>query len=380
MPSFAMKVYDLQWFTTFGMGYEQAAQALVDDGIDTVLTQNRIDPLPHSGVDQTAYVTAFRERLDEYDDSAWMDALRRHGLRVLQTSAVLFNPEALDRFSDARPVNALGDVSTQFDWYVGICPTHDAYLEEKLGLLRRVDRELSPDGMFLQFMRYPGFWENWTWNPTYRFSNDDRFCFCDRCRGRFSEAMHVNLRPGTLASQAQEILTDFPDAWNSWRIRTVADIVTRARETIERGSRSIMLNTLPFPSADFEGLDVRAEFAAQDLKTLSTLVDRFELMTYLQILNRPLSWLEQSIQDARSLLPPEQEIVCTLQVDQLYTRGIHAARNRAPLVSAEDINRAARTALCAGSDGIVFYHWTDFLVDEAAGGSKRRVLRELTNG
>src|SRR6478735_620233 len=57
MPTFAMKVYDLQWFTTFGMDYDQAAEALVEDGIDVVLTQNHIDPLPTSGVDQHEYLT-----------------------------------------------------------------------------------------------------------------------------------------------------------------------------------------------------------------------------------------------------------------------------------------------------------------------------------
>ena len=38
----------------------------------------------------------------------------------------------------------------------------------------------------------------------------------------------------------------------------------------------------------------------------------------------------------------------------------------------------ARAALEAGADGLVFYHWTDFLEDEAQGGRKREVLREVT--
>ena len=119
MPTFAMKVYDLQWFTTFGMDYDQAAEALVEDGIDVVLTQNHIDPLPTSGVDQHEYLTRFHDRIRAYDDGAWVGALKRHGLIVLETSAVLFDPPALSRFPDARPVDAAGEPHVGFDWYVG---------------------------------------------------------------------------------------------------------------------------------------------------------------------------------------------------------------------------------------------------------------------
>ena len=98
-------------------------------------------------------------------------------------------------------------------------------------------------------------------------------------------------------------------------------------------------------------------------------VDRFELMTYLQILDRPDSWLEMVVADARRALP-DRPLYCTLQVAPLYTDGIHAGRG-----GQRDHRRGARPfgagALVAGADGLVFYHWTDFLVDEAAGGRKR---------
>lgn len=380
MPSFAMKVYDLQWFTTFGMSYDEAAQGLVDDGIDTVLLMNRIDPLPQSGVDQTAYLRAFDGKLAEYDDRAWMETLRAHGLRVLQTSAVLFDPPSLEQFPDARPVDASGEPDRGIDWYTGICPTDDGYLARKLGLIAQASRELQPDGFFLQFMRYPGFWENWTWAPDYEFTDADQFCFCDRCRTSFASETGISLPTGTIAEQSQVILREHREAWLSWRSARVAEIVGRARAAVAERSPLIMLNTLPFPRSDFGGSDVRREIAAQDLALLAGVVDRFELMTYLQILNRPLEWLRESIEDARAQLPADKEIVCTLQVDQLYTTGVHEGRGRAPAVTAEDIGRATRTALDAGADGVVFYHWTDFLTDAAAGGSKRQVLRALTHG
>jgi hypothetical protein len=67
-------------------------------------------------------------------------------------------------------------------------------------------------------------------------------------------------------------------------------------------------------------------------------------------------------------------------VAPLYTAGVHAGRGRAPDVTADDLERAAWAALATGADGLVFYHWTDFLVDAAAGGRKRHVLRKIARG
>jgi hypothetical protein len=100
-------------------------------------------------------------------------------------------------------------------------------------------------------------------------------------------------------------------------------------------------------------------------------------MTYLQILNRPASWVRDAVADARAQAGTSSAIVTTMQVAPLYTDGMHAPRKRPRDVTAEDLLEAGMTALEAGVDGLVFYHWTDFLDDEAAGGRKRDVLRQL---
>jgi hypothetical protein len=375
-----MKVYDLQWFTTFGMSCDEAAESLVADGIDTVLTQNQIDPLPSSGVDQRDYLARFDDRMATYSDDAWVATLRKHGLRVIQTSAVFFDPPSLERFPDGHPIDADGQAQVPLDWYLGICPTHERHLAEKIAKLRRVVAELQPSALFLQFMRYPGFWENWTWSPDYVFSNGDRFCFCDRCRSAFAKDLGIALPVGDIATQATCILANHAETWTDWRCRRIADVVARIRSTViaEQPQMSIMLNTLPFPSSDFAGQNVRREYAAQDLELLAPYVERFELMTYLQILNRPISWITSTVADAKLSLPEGREVVCTLQVGALYTSGVHRDRRRALEVTAEEIEAAAFKALDAGAHGLVFYHWTDFLQDEAQGGSKRAALRRIT--
>jgi hypothetical protein len=373
-----MKVYDYQWATSFGMDAKTAAGELVRDGIDTVLVRNQIDPLPTSGVDQVAYLASGAPESDA-TDRAWSDALRAAGRRVYQTTALFFDPELLQMFPDARAVDANGNLDAGFDWYLGVCPTHDGYLTAKIDRLQRVVAELEPDGLFLSFTRYPGFWENWI--PGYTFSNADRFCFCPRCRARFSEELGLDLPGGDAAIQARVIVEEHSGVWTTWRARRIVQVLGQISAAIraKRPDLEIMLNTLAFPASDFNGLDVRLEIAAQDLAALRGSVDRFELMTYLQILDRPDSWLDAVVADARLALP-DRPLYCTLQVAPLYTDGVHAGRGRVADITADDLDGSARAALAAGADGLVFYHWTDFLVDEAAGGRKRTVLRGLADG
>jgi hypothetical protein len=370
-----MKIYDYQWAATFGMGAATAADQLVADGVDTALIRNQIDPLPGSGVDQESYLAS--SAVPAAADREWTRALQAAGLKVLQTTAFFFEPTALETFLDARPVAANGGPHRGFDWYLGICPTHEGYLEAKIDRLRQVVAELEPDGMFLSFTRFPGFWENWV--PGYVFTDADRYCFCDRCRRRFAAGSGVKLPAGDVVAQARYILDQHGEAWTGWRcahLRSVIDRIASALCAI-RPKLEIVLNTLPFPTTDFAGLDVRREIVAQDLALLRRAVDRFELMTYLQILARGDDWLVPVLADARRLAP-ENPLLCTLQAAPLYTEGIHAGRGRATEITPDQLDRSARAALAAGADGLVFYHWTDFLADEAAGGRKRAVLRGLS--
>src|SRR4051812_4707208 len=223
-PSIAMKIYDYQWSATYGMEPAQAASELVRDGVDTALIRNQIDPLPGSGVDQAAYLTAGQPATVE-TDRAWSDALRAAGLRVYQTTALFFDPDLLRSFPDARPIDANGNVDRGFDWYLGVCPTHQGYLAAKIERLRRVMTELEPDGLFLSFTRYPGFWENWI--PSYTFANSDQFCFCSRCRARFANDLDLDLPAGAAAAQATVILRQHRPAWTAWRSACVVDAIAQ---------------------------------------------------------------------------------------------------------------------------------------------------------
>ena len=118
--------------------------------------------------------------------------------------------------------------------------------------------ELEPDGLFLSFTRFPGFWENWV--PGYAFSNMDRFCFCARCRSQFARDQDLDLPDGDAAEQAREILARHGPAWTAWRSARIVDAITQITNALTAdGVRpEIMLNTLAFPASDFGPVECSA--------------------------------------------------------------------------------------------------------------------------
>ncbi len=150
----AVKNYGFSWYTTFGLSEEAAAATMARQGIDWVVVQNLLDPVPGSAVDQAPPPPT-------YSDLRFRDALRHQGIRYFEASSVFFRPAAAERDPSLTPIDATGRPMTRFGWYVGLCPTSIEYLAEREETVERVVSELRPDGVFLVFIRFPGFWELW---------------------------------------------------------------------------------------------------------------------------------------------------------------------------------------------------------------------------
>ena len=147
----AVKNYGFEWYLRHGLSEADAAAAMVRHGIDWVAVQNLRDPLPTSAVVQD-------RPGPPYEDRRFREALKRQGLKVFEATAVLFRPDAYEAVPDLRPVDADGRVMERFGWYVGLCPTSEAYLAERSAVMEEVVSTLEPDGVFLSFIRFPGFW------------------------------------------------------------------------------------------------------------------------------------------------------------------------------------------------------------------------------
>ena len=165
-------------------------------------------------------------------------------------------------YSDAQPVLAGGQkMDTMVSKYGGICPTHPAWRAERLkhieDIVRQVGGPGGVDGIWLDFVRYPGFWETPEngdseskrgLKPTatsaatstvtlegMRQSPIPDTCYCPRCLKKFQDDQKIKLPEGLSASEASAwIKKHHPYEWMMWKKEQINSFVREVRKIIDK--------------------------------------------------------------------------------------------------------------------------------------------------
>lgn len=355
-PIIAVKCYGFEWMTRLGLDEHSAATLMASHGVDWALVQNTLDPLPTSGVPQV--------QPERYDERRFRDALRSHGIKVYESTAVYFQPAAVDADPSLRPVGDDGAPMEMFDWYLGVSPHDRDYLARRVELMEEVVATHEPDGVFLSFIRFPGFWEGWT--PRVPRAEIRDFGFAAGSLRRFAEDTGLTLPSGDTASVARVVLHELKDEWVAWKSGVVVDAVAQLSGAAKRTRAGVetLINGVAFPRAD-RG-DLPREVLGQDLGEISQVAEHIETMVYHQILARdPGTWIPEVVEDLRprvagTLLP-------SLQTSPDYTQAPHDTAGRSPDLRPSDVVAALRTVSRTEADGVTVYHWTDVATDDLDG-------------
>lgn len=367
----ATKLYGLDWWPEVSSDpYQECADALQEAGVNVVLAQNYLDPLPGSDVEQGSPPVG-------YDDRWLREKLRSRGIKIFEATAVFFQPRAYDSLPHLRPVDAAGAPQPRVDWYVGLCPSSEAYIEERAKLLQRVARQLEPDGLFLSFIRFPGFWE--TWVPGVDRGKIPEYCYCQRCLSRFSQETGHRV-PRDAPSAAALLQGELRAAWTGWKCNLVAGVVGHLRQAVREVIPDIelMVNLVPFSKEELGG--AVEELLGQRVESLTPFVELFEVMVYHQILKRdPRKWIPKLVADLRSRT--DRSLVPCLQVRPTYLEGHHASARRRSMIGPEEFESCVEAVQSSGAGNIATYHWTDLLLeDKASAGAFSAALRGFVSG
>lgn len=369
-PIVGVKAYGWDWSTVHGFSMKEAARRMVAQGIDWALVQNLIDPLPGSAVDQ-------QPPAGEYGDREWVATLQDEGRRVYQSTAVFFSPVDFDASPDLRPVDQYGRTFEPFSWYVGICPTHPDYAGRKIERLSQAVRSTKPDGVFLSFIRFPGFWEMWL--PEVDRRGIREYCFCERCMTTFARDTSTELPAGGPAAWRVALTGELRARWTAWKCAWIGSVAHRLRQAAlrEMPGLDFILNGFGLGTTDFD--NAVEEVLSQRFSDLDAAIDHYELMFYFQILKRdPLQWIPQRVAQARQ--QTTRTVLACLQGAAEYLEPMYAQGARRREITAEEWTNALRAVAQSHADGILTYSWRDLLADEAGGGSRITTMLRYKRG
>jgi uncharacterized lipoprotein YddW (UPF0748 family) len=282
---------------------------------------------------------------------------------------MFYDPQALEADPSLRPVGPDGRQMEKIDWYQGIAPSMQAFVDRKVAAIEYAVRELAPEGIFLSFTRWPGFWELWMPNRTRQ--DFAEYSYDPHTLSRFVRETGVNLQDRTKARAARWIEANARQAWTDWKCQVVTDVVRQVRSAGRRirPDLQIMLNTLPFGAQGFDG--AQKKVFGQRIEDLAEVVDTFEVMTYHQILGRPVSWIPKAGKEVQQR--SGRRTICTIQASPLYLDGIYARANRSPTLDDKEFAQALDAVKSAGLDGAAVFTWSDLLATALEQGNSRRV-------
>jgi hypothetical protein len=274
----------------------------------------------------------------------------RHGIRLWLLAPIFHDEAALKRAPSLLATTHTG-AAAEHDWVRFVCPSREEFRAEKLAWLERSVRELSPDGVSLDFIRHFVFWESV--HPGTAPHTLPRTCFDGSCLAAFERHTGSRLPSHAAQAAALHIETHQRAAWNAFRRDLITDFVARAVERVSALRPDVFVNAhlVPWRPDDFGGaLDV---VAGQDISELSRLVDGLSPMTYAHMSYRDAAWIAsvtQSVALARVVdrARPLPLVLPSIQVSEWY---------RSEPVSVDTFRAELEAALRPPSDGVFFWSW-----------------------
>lgn len=270
-------------------------------------------------------------------DRETIAAFKQSGFKVFVSVNVFGGKGAWKKYPDAIPVKADGTRLGSEPGYKGsggVCPTHEKWRRDRLasiaGLVRKYGGSQGIDGIWLDFIRYPGQWETAETiiNPKVQHSKDVALgshsqhadagyriesgmtennqssccrripdtCYCGRCLEKFAASEHAAGFKVNYSSYTQQVSSliakEFAYGWMQWKKENIHSFVAEARKIIDAEKRrELMLGIFAVPWKKGERNNAISFKLAQDIGRLSRLVDVVSPMAYHRMLGQSPQWV-----------------------------------------------------------------------------------------
>lgn len=263
--------------------------------------------------------------------------LRRGGVKIFAEFAVFVGEEYWEKYPESRPVTADGEFLPKIDWYAGLNPADQEVRREKLSALERLLEHKALDGVWLDFIRWPGRWEE----PSPRFPETG---FDKNTLERFQEETGIAaLETEDPKNAAKMIHSRYRKEWVEWKCHLITSWVEEARALVEEKSPGTLLGLFGIPWTSEEGYGIES-LAGQDYEGLALYVDIFSPMVYHRMCGRETGWITR-VSDwvgdisGKNILPIVQAV------------------NEPGPLPADEFGRAVEAALLSrNSKGVIFFN------------------------
>ncbi|NQU87916.1 MAG: hypothetical protein HQ541_19375 [Mariniphaga sp.] len=284
-------------------------------------------------------------------------------IKTFIITPVFFDSEFLAENSEYYAVTDKGERAID-DWVEFVCPSREDYRKQKIESIKRIVKDLDPDGISIDFIRHFVFWE--MVYPERTLSSLDNTCFDSICLNRFQLETNFEL-PVTLNSEQEKaiwIRENKLDSWIDWKCGLITGMIEEIVSEVKKIKPDILINThiVPWRENDFEG--AIKNIAGQDIRRIEPIVDYLSPMTYVHMVKQDPEWVNSVVSDFYK--QTNGNILPSIQVKEAYLNDT---------LTISEFEKTLRSALKPPSKGVVFWSWEQFDIDV----EKKELVKMILN-
>jgi len=305
----------------------------------------------------TAFVSASLDSNSEFRKLA-----KKHNITTFIILPIFYNHEELQKRPNLFAITDEGKKAND-EWVSFVCPTRRDYQKQRIKYIKNLIKELNPDGISIDFIRYFIFWEKIY--PERTLKSLANTCFDTHCLKKFQKDTKILIPENleTTAKIASWIKENNLLQWVNWKCYIITSMVRDIVEEAKRIKPGILINIhlIPWRKNDFDG--AIKIIAGQDFQEISKYVDFLSPMCYHHMLKRTPSWIGAVVKDIYD--QTNSKIIPSIQVKEAYLE---------QKLTIEIFRKAIKESLKSPSNGVVFWSWEALEEDS----EKKDEIRALT--
>ncbi len=262
-------------------------------------------------------------------------ALQIAGIKRFSEVPLFVGEKHWERDPNCQPVARSGRKVKKQGWYAPVCPNTEWLRKEKLETILRLVKDQEVDGIWLDFIRYPLFWEE---VPPFLVDT----CFCPVCLSKFEQKTHLHPEGSSTQEKAEWILSQHTEEWYRFRADSILEYIRTVVDEVHKAKPTALVGAFVLPWREDEHEHALYRIAGQDLEGIGRIVDVISPMLYFHELRRPATWVSERVTElSQGLKVPILPIVQCFDLPD-------------PIPPA-DLQTALAQGLAAPSKGIILF-------------------------
>ena len=245
----------------------------------------------------------------------------------------------------AWPIDETGGRSPRQTWFLGICPTHEGFIQSRLAALEKLVTTHALDGVFLDYLHWHAQFED----PNPRLPET---CFNESCVRAFAKETGTKVEGDGPAAWAKDILSHHEASWRDWRCSVIVNFARRCRQVLERHAPRMLLGNYQCAWRDDEYGGARRRILGLDLARMAKVFDVMSPMVYHGRSGHSPQWVEDNVRWLSEHLDLKGRVEERLKIWPI----VQAWNDpEGASVSPEEFEKVLRAGLSGGATGVQMF-------------------------